>query len=75
MNEANRAVREAARDVAVEILRVLGIQPQDMNSQFGEGAAGAAVELRLTPFAGAILEQAKAEQPIEALSRRRGSDG
>ena len=75
MNEANREVREAARDVAVEILRVLGIQPQDMDSQFGEGSVGAAIELRLTRFAGAVLEQAKAEQPVEALSGSRGGDG
>ena len=75
MNEANKAVREAARDVAVEILRVLGIQPQEMDSHYGEGSVGAAIELRLTRFAGAILEQAKAEQPIEALSGSRAGDG
>ena len=69
MNEANRAVREAARDVVVEILRSVGIQPQEMDSQFGEGSAGAAIELRLTRFAGAILEQAKPKPPIEAVPR------
>ena len=62
MNEANRAVREAARDVVVEILGALGIQPQAMDSHFEEGAAGAAIALRLTRFAGAILEQAKPKQ-------------
>ena len=55
MNEANRAVREAAKDVAVEILGALGVQPQEMDSHFEEGAAGAAVELRLTRFAEAIF--------------------
>jgi hypothetical protein len=40
MNEANMAVREAARDLVVEILSVIGIKPQDMDSQFGEGSAG-----------------------------------
>ena len=75
MNEANSAVRKAARDVAVEILRVLGIQPQEMDSHFGEGSEGAAIELRLTRFAGSILEQAKAEQPVESLSGSRAGDG
>ncbi len=37
----------------------LGIKPQEMDSYFGEGSAGAAIELRLIRFAGAILEQAK----------------
>jgi hypothetical protein len=64
MNEANSAVREAAHDLAVEILGALGVQPQAMDSHFGEGAAGAAIELRLTRFAGAILEQAKARSPV-----------
>jgi len=59
MNEANKEVREAARDLVVEILGAIGIKPQDMDSYFGEGSAGAAIELRLTQFAGAILEQAK----------------
>ena len=59
MNEANKAVREAARDLVVEILGAIGIKPQDMDSQFGEGSPGAAIELRLTQFAGAVLEQAK----------------
>ena len=57
MNEANEAVREAARDLAVEILNALGIQPQEMDSYFDEGGVGAAIELRLTRFAGSILEQ------------------
>lgn len=57
MNEANRAVREAARDVVVDILGVAGVQRQEMESRFGEGSAGAALELRLTRFANAILEQ------------------
>ena len=46
-----------------------------MDSHFGEGSEGAAIELRLTRFAGAILEQAKAEQPVEALSGARAGDG
>jgi hypothetical protein len=62
MNEANKAVREAARDLAVEILGALGVKPQEMDSQFGEGAAGATIERRLTQFAGAILEQAKVKE-------------
>jgi len=62
MNEANETVRGAARDLVVEILGALGVQPQEMDSQFGEGAAGAAIELRLTQFAGAILEQAKVKE-------------
>ena len=64
MNEVNRAVREAARDVVVEILAALGVQPQEMDSHFGEGSAGAALELRLTRFAEAIVEQAKAKPLI-----------
>jgi hypothetical protein len=59
MNEANEAVREAARDLTLEILGAIGIKSQEMESYFGEGSAGAAIELRLTQFAGAILEQAK----------------
>ncbi len=59
MNESNVAVREAARDLTVEILHALGIGSQEMDSQFGEGSAGAAIELRLTQFAGAVLEEAK----------------
>ena len=67
MNESNRTVREAARDVVVEILGALGIQSQEMDSHFGEGSAGAAIELRLTRFASAILEQAKPNIPIRTL--------
>ncbi len=67
MNESNKAVREASRDVVVEILGALGIQPQEMDSHFGEGSAGAAIELRLTRFAGAILEQAKPKIPTRTL--------
>ena len=67
MNESNRTVREAAHDVAVEILGVLGTQPQEMDSNFGEGFAGAAIELRLTRFAGAILEQAQPKAAIRSL--------
>jgi hypothetical protein len=66
MNEANSAVRNAARDLAVEILGALGIPPQEMDSHFGEGSAGAAIELRLTRFAGAILEQAMPEPPVQS---------
>lgn len=62
MNEANEAVRTAARNLVVEILGALGVLPQDMDSHFGEGAAGAAIELRLTQFAGAILEQVKVKE-------------
>ena len=63
MNEANREVREAARDLVVEILGAIGITPQEMESSFGEGSAGAAIELRLTQFAGAILEQVVPKPP------------
>jgi hypothetical protein len=69
MNEANSAVREAARNVAVEILGALGIEPKEIDSYFEEGAAGTAIELRLTRFAGAILEQAKQKPAIQAFSR------
>ncbi|MGB7734474.1 MAG: hypothetical protein WBL72_12290, partial [Thermoguttaceae bacterium] len=41
--------------LTVEILGALGIKPQEMDSYFGEGSAGAAIELRLIRFAGAIL--------------------
>jgi len=68
MNESNRTVREAAHDVVVEILDALGTQPQGMDAQFGEGSAGAAIELRLTQFASAILEQAEPNPPIRSLS-------
>jgi hypothetical protein len=64
MNEANKAVRKAARELTVEILVALGVQQQEMDSHFGEGAAGAAIELRLTQFAGAILEQAKVKEKV-----------
>jgi hypothetical protein len=67
VNEANKAVREAARDLVVEILGALGIKPQEMDSYFGEESARAAIELRLTRFAGAILEQAKPKPPPKAL--------
>jgi hypothetical protein len=67
MNESNTAVREASREVVVEILGTLGIQPQEMESHFGEGSAGAALEQRLTQFASAILEQAKPKPPIRVL--------
>jgi hypothetical protein len=73
MNEANRAVREAARDVVVEILGTVGVQPQEMESHFGEGAAGAAIELQLTRFAEAILEQAMAKQPNQSLHQTIGA--
>ena len=67
MNVSNKAVREASKDVVVEILAALGIRPQEMESHFGEGSAGAAIELRLTRFASAILEQAKPKIPIRTL--------
>ena len=66
MNEANEAVREAARDLTVEILDALGIKPEEMDSYFGEGSAGAAIELRLIRFAGAILEQGEAEATVQS---------
>ena len=69
MNEANRTVRKASRDLAVEILGALGVQPQEMDSHFEEGAAGAAVELRLTRFAEAILEQVKPKPLVQSLPR------
>jgi hypothetical protein len=75
MNEANREVREAARDLVVEILGAIGITPQEMESSFGEGSAGAAIELRLTQFAGAILEQAKPKPPPKAHPRAFGEVG
>jgi len=75
MNEANGAVREASRDLAVEILGALGIKPEDMESYFGEGSAGAAIELRLTQFAGAILAQAKSKPPPKAVPRAFGEVG
>jgi hypothetical protein len=75
MNEANSAVREAARDVVVEILGALGIKPQDMDSFFGEGSAGAAIELRLTRFAAAILDQAQAKAPIRSFQQSMGGAG
>ncbi len=75
MNEANAAVREAARELAVEILGGLGIKPQEMESYFSEGAAGAAIELRLTRFAGAILEQVEPQPPPNARSRSFGDVG
>jgi hypothetical protein len=75
MNEANSAVREAARDVVVEILGATGIKPQEMDSYFGEGGAGAAIELRLTRFAGAILEQANPKRPPKAIPRAFGDAG
>jgi hypothetical protein len=75
MNEANEAVREAARDLVVEILGALGIKSQDTDSYFSEGAAGAGMELRLTQFAGAILEQAKTKPPTKAIPRTFGDVG
>jgi hypothetical protein len=75
MNEAHKAVREAARDLTVEILGALGIKPQEMDSYFGEGSAGAAIELRLTRFAGAILEQARPKPSPKALARAIGEVG
>ena len=75
MNDVNEAVRKAARDLVVEILGALGIKPQEMDSYFGEGAAGAAIELRLAQFAGAILEQAKPKPPPKALPAAFGDVG
>ena len=75
MNEANEAVREAARDLTVEILSALGIKPEEMDSYCGEESAGAAIELRLIRFAGAILEQAKPTPPPKVLPRAFGEVG
>jgi len=75
MNEANNAVRKAARDLVVEILGATGIKPQEMESSFGEGSAGAAIELRLTQFAGAVLEQAKPKPSSKALTGALGEVG
>jgi hypothetical protein len=66
MNEANETVREAARDLTVELLGALGIKPEELDSCFGEGSTGAAIELRLTQFASAILEQGKTKPPPKA---------
>jgi hypothetical protein len=68
VNEARKEVREAARDVVVEILGALGVQPREMDSHFGEGATGTALELCLTRFAGAILRQAQPKPPIQSLA-------
>ena len=67
MNESNKSVREAAREVVVEILHALGTQPQDIESQFGEASTGAAMELQLTRFASVILEQAKPKPATRSL--------
>ena len=75
MNEANEAVRAAARDLTVEILDALGIKSQEMDANFGEGSPGAAIELRLTQFAGAILEQTEMKSPLKGLPRAFGSVG
>ena len=58
MNEANRAVRGSGAGRGCGNPCALGFEPQEMDSNFAEGAAGTAIELRLTRFAGAILEQA-----------------
>ena len=75
MNEANRAVRERRETWLWKSLRPLEFQRQEIESHFGEGAIGAAIELQLTRFAVAILEQAKADQPTQSLSGVRGFDG
>ena len=75
MNEANKTVREATREVIVEILAAIGVQPEEVESHFGEGSEGAAIELRLTRFAGAILEQAKLNPSIQAIPRAIGVAG
>jgi hypothetical protein len=75
MNEADEAVRKAARDLAVEILAALGIKTEEMESYFSEGAAGVAIELRLTQFAGAILAQAKPKPPLKTVPRAFGDVG
>jgi hypothetical protein len=59
MNESGSEVRDVAREVVVELLAARGIQPKEMDANFGEESVGAAIELRLTRFADAILAQAK----------------
>ena len=61
--------------LTVEILGAIGITAQEMESTFGEGSAGAAIELRLTQFAGAILEQAKPRPAPRAHPRAFGEVG
>lgn len=58
MNEANQEVREAARNLVLAILDAVGIHGNYTDTQFGEGSTAATLELGLTRFAGAILEQA-----------------
>ena len=64
MNEASEKVREAAREVVLEILAALGVKPREIESRFRIGAAGAAIELTLMRFASAILEQAASKPGI-----------
>ena len=72
MNESNNTVREAARDVVVEILGALGIQPQAMDSHFGEESRWgrhrvAADAVRRRHFR---ASQAEAGDKIAPLERR-----
>ncbi len=64
MNEASEKVREAAREVVLEILAALGVKPREIDSRFRIGAAGTAIEQTLTRFASAILEQAMSKHAI-----------
>ena len=73
MNEANKTVREAARDVVVEILGATGVPPREVDSHFGEGSDGAALELRLTCFASAIIEQVKPKAASQSLPEAIGA--
>ena len=75
MNAANRIVREAARGVAEATLTAVGVQADEMESHFGEGSEGAAIELRLTRFAEAILAQATPRPPSQSLQQSIGAVG
>ena len=69
MNTVDEGVWKAARELTVEILSAIGVKSEEMESYFGEASAGSAIELQLTRFAGAILEQAKTVRPPKTISR------
>jgi hypothetical protein len=75
MNEANQEVREAARNLVLELLNAVGVQGDDADTQFGEGSTAATLELSLTRFAGAILEQARRAPPSKAIPPSPGAVG
>ena len=76
MNEANRAVREAARAVVVEILGALGVQPQEMDSILGGCRRGrhrtAADEVRRGYFRASPAEATNPTAPPSDRGRRLG---